>query len=280
MKPTPRAPFDPTFVIGIVVAAICILGGLILEKGEVKDVTQVTAALIVFGGTAGAVVISTPKSTLRSAFRRVPLLLRSTSLQPAAVIEQIVSFSHVARQRGTAQLEDMVDEIQHPFFQKALRLLVDGFTSSEIRLLMETEIDLAEHRADADARVFDSAGGYAPTIGIIGAVLGLIQVMKHLDQMQEVGRGIAVAFVATVYGVAAANLLFLPIGSKIRAQSRAESKIYEMILEGVTAIQEGLNPRVVRQMLEPYAAGASKTAKAEAGTEAAAPALAESRRVM
>ena len=178
-------------------------------------------------------------------------------------------FAQIARQRGTSVLESAAEEITDPFFQKAIRLLADGFTSSEIRLLLETEIDLTEHRADADAKVFDAAGGYSPTIGIIGAVLGLIQVMKHLDQMQEVGRGIAVAFVATVYGVAAANLVFLPLGSKIRSQARSDSKSREMVLEGVVAIQEGLNPRVVRELLQPFADGSKKTKTSAAEADSA-----------
>lgn len=262
MKKSKRAPFDPTLLVGLLVSGVCIVGGLILEKGELKDITQVTAALIVFGGTAGAVVISTPKSNLKGALKRLPTVLQGSALQPEPVIDQLVSFAQMARQKGTSTLESVAEEIEDPFFRKAIRFLADGFTATEIRMLLEIEIDLVEHRADADAKVFDSAGGYAPTIGIIGAVLGLIQVMKHLDQMQEVGRGIAVAFVATVYGVAAANLIFLPLGSKMRSQARANSKMHEMILEGVAAIQEGLNPRMVRQLLEPYA-GSNKNAKSD-----------------
>jgi chemotaxis protein MotA len=138
-------------------------------------------------------------------------------------------------------------------------------------------MDLLEHHADCDAKVFDAAGGYAPTIGIIGAVLGLIQVMKHLDQMEEVGRGIAVAFVATVYGVAAANLIFLPLASKIRARARTDSKIHEMIIEGVTAIQEGRNPRLIRQLLEPFTAGTRPSTKAVADSDGSS-AIYENRR--
>lgn len=253
----PKQQFDLTVVVGLLIAAVCILGGLVLEKGEVKDVTQVTAALIVFGGTIGAVVISTPKATLTSAVKRVPSVFRGGALRAGEVMQDLLGFSLAARRTGPAALDGIADEIQNPFFKKAIMFLVDGFTSSEIRLLLETEMDVAEHNAESDAKAFDAAGGYAPTIGIIGAVLGLIQVMKHLDQMQEVGRGIAVAFVATVYGVAAANLVFLPIASKIRAQMRADSKIYEMIIEGVTAIQESKNPRVIRQLLAPYASGTS-----------------------
>lgn len=275
----PKQQFDPTFVVGLLIALACIVGGLVLEKGDVKDITQVTAALIVFGGTIGAVVVSTPKAVLLSAVKRIPSVLWNGAGDPAEIAEKLVGFSLSARRGGITVLEDSIDDIEERFFKKAMTLLVDGFTGAEIRTLLEIDIDMTESHADNDAKVFDSAGGYAPTIGIIGAVLGLIQVMKHLDQMQEVGRGIAVAFVATVYGVSAANLIFLPIGNKIRTQARSRSKIYEMIMEGVTAIQEGSNPRLLRQMLEPFAfgSGSAKTAGPEAEPTSSA-AFAESRR--
>lgn len=251
--------FDPTFVVGLAIALVCILGGLILEKGEVKDITQVTAAIIVLGGTFGAVVVSTPKATLVSALKRAPSVLRGRNSNAGELLEKLVSFSVTARRTGLTSLEKLIEEQDDRFLRKAMTLLVDGFTGEEIQLLLETDIELEERRADTDAKVFDCAGGYAPTIGIVGAVLGLIQVMKHLDQMQEVGRGIAVAFVATVYGVSAANLLFLPMASKIRSQARLHSKIDEMVMVAITAIQEGKNPRVVRQLLEPYAGAAGKS---------------------
>jgi chemotaxis protein MotA len=256
-----KQSFDPTFVIGLLIAAVCILGGLVLEKGEIKDITQVTAALIVLGGTAGAVVVSTPMPTLVSAMKRAPSVLRGGDGNAGELLEKLVGFSVTARRTGITSLEKAIDEQESRFLRKGMTLLIDGFTAEEIRLLLETDMDLEERRADGDAKVFDAAGGYAPTIGIIGAVLGLIQVMKHLDQMQEVGRGIAVAFVATVYGVSAANLLFIPMASKIRSQAKLRSKTSEMILEAITAIQDGKNPRVVRQLLEPYAIGSSASKK-------------------
>jgi chemotaxis protein MotA len=149
--------------------------------------------------------------------------------------------------------------------------VVDGFTAEEIRLMLETDIDGCERLAESDAKVFEAAGGYAPTIGILGAVLGLIQVMKHLDQMQEIGRGIAVAFVATIYGVAAANILLLPLGAKIRNQARGTSKTNEMILEGILAVQEGRNPRLLRELLEPFAFGSPAREASDKGAASAVP---------
>jgi chemotaxis protein MotA len=249
----PKQRFDPTFIAGLVIAAVCIVGGLILEKGDIKDVTQVTAAVIVLGGTIGAVVVSTPKSLLISAIKRAPSVLWNSNEDAGTLIERLVSYSVVARRSGLQELDSVVPEIQDPFLKKGIMLLSDGFTANEIRTVLETDMDVSERKADSDAKVFEAAGGYAPTIGIIGAVLGLIQVMKHLDNMSEVGRGIAVAFVATVYGVSVANLVFLPMGSKIRAQARETSKTREMIIEGVVAIQRSTNPRIIRQLLEPFA---------------------------
>ncbi|MDQ2844576.1 MAG: flagellar motor protein [Acidobacteriota bacterium] len=272
----PNKRFDPTFLVGLLIALACILGGLVLEKGQVRDVTQVTAALIVFGGTIGAVVVATPKSALISAARRAPSVLWSNTGEPDALIEELIGYSLTARRSGTIALESEVEEIDERFLKKGMTLLVDGFTASEIRTLLEVDMILSEQEADNDAKVFDAAGGYAPTIGIIGAVLGLMQVMKHLDNIQEVGQGIAIAFVATVYGVGVANLIFLPMASKIRTQTRLAAKTQEMILEAVIAIQEGKNPRVLRQLLEPFAGASGRKAPEEATGSSVS--FAESRR--
>jgi chemotaxis protein MotA len=244
--------FDPTFLAGLLIAAMCIMGGLILEKGELKDVAQVTSGLIVFGGTLGAVVVSTPMRTLLSALKRFPSVFWSDLPEPAALMEDIVRLSGEARRDGLLALDGSIRKLGDPFMRKAMMMVVDAHSAEEIRSLLEMEMIISEQRADEDARVYDAAGGYAPTIGIIGAVLGLMQVMKHLDNVQDVGRGIAIAFVATVYGVGIANLIFLPVASKIRTQSRQSSKIREMIIEGAVVIQKGKNPRLIRQLLDPY----------------------------
>jgi chemotaxis protein MotA len=253
----PKQRFDPTFIVGLLIAFLSIVGGLVLEKGEVRDIAQVTAALIVFGGTIGAVIVATPKSSLIRAAKRAPSVLWSAANDPAALIETLVGYAMTVRRGGTAAIEAEVNEIPERFLKKGMMLLVDGFTASEIRDFLEMDITLAEQEAHFDAKVFDAAGGYAPTIGIIGAVLGLMQVMKHLDNIQDVGRGIAIAFVATIYGVGMANLIFLPIAAKIRTQTSLAVRTQEMIVEGVVAIQEGKNPRLLRQMLEPFALAGS-----------------------
>jgi len=243
---------DWVTVFGLLLACGGLVGGLILEGGEIKDVAQVTAGIIVLGGTLGAVCINTPGPVLRGAIRRFRGVFFSTELPIAATVNEIIHLANKARKTGLVSLEDELPKISDPFLKRALNMAVDGSDLSEMRSAMEMHISIEENRAEAEAKVFEAAGGYAPTIGIIGAVLGLIQVMKHLEDIKEVGHGIAVAFVATVYGVAIANLIFLPAANKIKARIAAETERREMMLEGVVGIVEGLNPKLILQKLEAY----------------------------
>ena len=192
MSQTHKERFNITVVAGLLIAVSGILGGLILEKGELRDVSQITAAMIVFGGTCGALIVSTPSSLLLRALKRSRCIVWSAARKPAEVLEEIEALATTARRSGAASLEPAVLEISDTFFKKGMMLLVDGFHASEIRSVLELDMIVSEQEAEDDARVFECAGGYAPTIGIIGAVLGLMQVMKHLDSISEVGRGIAV----------------------------------------------------------------------------------------
>jgi chemotaxis protein MotA len=266
MQTRPRLEFN--FLIGIAIAAMCILGGLVLEKGEWRDLSQVSAAIIVFGGTLGAVVVSTPQSSLKNAIRQLPSVFRGSALASPALLEEVLRLSNLARRTGVLSLEKEVRGIADPFLRKGIRLIADETPASDVQKILENDLFIREGSAENNAKVYEAAGGYAPTIGIIGAVLGLIQVMKHLDNIQEVGRGIAVAFVATVYGVGLANLILLPLGSKIRAQARLASQAREMIIEGVLLIQEGKNPRLIRQHLLSFT---EMTGKEGSATEEAAP---------
>jgi chemotaxis protein MotA len=237
---------------GLVMALGGILGGLLLEGGKIRDVAQITAACIVFGGTFGAVLVTTPLPVLLRAVRKLHHIFIERAQHPQQAIEEIISFAAKARKHGIVSLEQDADNIPEHFLRKALGLAVDGTDLDLLRRIMDLEIIMDEQRAEAEARVYDSAGGYAPTVGIIGAVLGLIQVMKHLENIDEVGRGIAVAFVATIYGVGSANLFFLPAANKLRARLRDETQIKELMLEGVVAIVEGSNPKLIRTKLEAY----------------------------
>lgn len=271
-KPKPAKKGSPDFlsVAGLLLAAAGILGGLVLEGGKLKDVSQFTAAIIVLGGTAGAVMVSTPGPVLKGALRRLAGVFHDSAPPLAAQVEELIGYAAKARKTGIVSLEDDTAQIADPFLKKALTLAVDGTDLQEVRSMMELEMSLQEHQAEAEARVFESAGGYAPTIGIIGAVLGLIQVMKNLANIDEVGHGIAVAFVATVYGVALANLFLLPAASKIKARAHAETQRREMILEGVSAIVEGLNPKVLQSKLEAFAHPKSAKPAKDTGKTAAA----------
>jgi len=243
---------DLATLAGIVVALAGIVGGLLMEKGSISDIAQGTAAMIVLGGTFGAVLITTPLAEAVGAARalREVLFERSHSFQ--ATIDEIIGYAGKARRHGIVSLEAEAERTADPFLKKVLYLAVDGTDLQVLRHMMELEINVSGHRYEAKARVWDSAGGYAPTIGIIGAVLGLIQVMKHLEDIKEVGHGIAVAFVATVYGVGAANVFFLPAANKLRARARHVALLQELMLEGVIGIVEGLNPKLIRVKLDAF----------------------------
>jgi chemotaxis protein MotA len=266
IKPAPVKPAktskasskpDIASIVGIVVAFGGILGGLLIEGGRLKDVAQFTAALIVLGGTTGAVMVSVPLKTLIGGWKRLGGVFFDTKVELQGMLEEVIGFATKARKNGLVSLEQEAFAIEDPFLKKALTLAVDGTDLQEIRKMLELEIGLEEMHAEAEAKVFEIAGGYAPTVGIIGAVMGLIQVMKNLANIDEVGHGIAVAFVATVYGVGLANLFLLPAASKIKGRIHGETQRKEMILEGVAGIVEGLNPKLIRAKLESYTQGAA-----------------------
>jgi chemotaxis protein MotA len=264
---------------GLLLAFGGILGGMVLEGGKIGEIAQPTAAMIVLGGTLGATMVTAPLKILMSAARKLAVVFFEKAETPQAMIEEIIRYATKARKNGIVSLEQDAEQIADPFLRKALNLAVDGADLQELRKMMDLEILIEEQRAEAEAKVFEAAGGYAPTIGIIGAVLGLIQVMKNLANIDEVGRGIATAFVATIYGVGSANVFFLPAGNKIRARSQNGIRMKELMLEGVIGIVEGLNPKLIRSKLEAYANQdlPPKAKKSAKETKAAAqPASAES----
>jgi chemotaxis protein MotA len=263
---------DMATLSGIALAMAGIIGGLILEKGSIQDLTQGTAAMIVLGGTFGAVLVTTPLAIVLRAIRGVGAVFFESTNDTAAAIDGLILYATKARKQGIVSLETEAAALEDPFLRKALSLAVDGTDLQELRKMMEIDIALAEHTAESEAKVWEAAGGYAPTIGIIGAVMGLIQVMKHLEDIKEVGHGIAVAFVATVYGVGAANILFLPAANKLRARMHEVSLRKDMILEGIIGIVEGLNPTLIRLKLDAYNPRAeAKTAKRRPEARAARP---------
>lgn len=263
---------DLATLAGIAIALTGIIGGLLLEKGKIQDILQLTAAMIVLGGTFGAVLVTMPLPVVVRAFQSLKGVFFDQSVSPQATIDALIQYATKARKNGIVSLESEANAIADPFLRKALNLAVDGTDLQELRKMMETEIALNEQVGEAEAKVWESAGGYAPTIGIIGAVLGLIQVMKHLEDIKEVGHGIAVAFVATVYGVGSANIFFLPTANKLRARLRQAMLLQEMTLEGVVGIVEGLNPTLIRMKMDGYAPRSGKTPKRVAKAKRGGPA--------
>jgi chemotaxis protein MotA len=234
---------------GVILAVGGIVLGLLLEGGNLGQILQPTAAMIVFGGTLGAILIQYPLVVVVTSFRRLAHVFREPLQNAQATIETLVKYANQARREGIVSLDKELPNISEPFLRRSLMLAVDGTEPEELRNIMELELDNHAEQDEKIPQLFESAGGFSPTIGIIGAVLGLIQVMQHLDKIDEVGRGIAVAFVATIYGVGAANLFFLPSAGKLKIRLRDEQIIREMTLEGVVSILEGMNPRMLESKL-------------------------------
>jgi chemotaxis protein MotA len=237
---------------GIALAIIGILAGMMIEGGSISQITQPTAAMIVVGGTVGAVLLQFPLKIFVTALKQAMTIFRSHGSDGEAVVAQIVKFANKARRSGIVSLDQDLAGVEDPFLKQALMLAIDGTEPSEVRKIMQMEIDNKTEMEEKIPQVFEAAGGYSPTVGIIGAVIGLIQVMQHLNNIDEVGRGIAVAFVATIYGVALANLVFLPAAGKLKIRQREEQMIKEMVLEGVISILEGMNPRMIETKLRTF----------------------------
>ena len=243
---------DKSTIGGIILALAGILAGLIIEGGKIAQILQPTAAMIVLGGTIGAVMIQFPLSIVFNASKGLVNVFLDRGQEPNSLIKELVGYANKARKDGIVSLDTQLGSIKDPFLKKALMLAIDGAEPEELRKMMELELDNQEEHGERLSQVFEAAGGYAPTVGIIGAVLGLIQVMQHLEAISEVGKGIAVAFVATIYGVGMANILFLPWAGKLKIKFREEQVLREMKLEGVVSILEGMNPRMLETMLMGY----------------------------
>lgn len=237
---------------GILIALIGIGCGLVLDGGRVAQVLQPSAALIVLGGTLGAVMVQFPLHVVLDALLRLKEVFFSTPVESDELVKNLLRYAYKARKEGILSLDAELSHIQDPFLRESLMLAIDGVKAHELRRLMELQL---EYHGEKDARipkVFEAAAGFAPTVGILGAVLGLIQVMQHLQDINEIGKGIAVAFVATIYGIASANLLFLPWAGKLKIRIREKQIIQEMTLEAVLSIAEGVNPRTIERQMERY----------------------------
>ena len=235
--------------IGLVIGVAGILVGQLLEGGHIGSLLQSTAALIVFGGTLGATLLSCTVSEFSGAIRSVNKVFLKSNQDFGPLVKEIVNMATIARREGILALERLLPEIKNQFFSSNLRHVIDGYDPMVLREMMDDRLDREEEEKIAVAKVWEAAGGFSPTVGILGAVLGLIHVMENLSDSSKLGSGIAVAFVATVYGVGAANLILLPIANKIKKIAKEEMMEMKLIAAGIVGIQNGLNPRVIEDRL-------------------------------
>jgi chemotaxis protein MotA len=247
---------DKISLIGLALGMIAILGGQVLEGGHVGSLLQPTAFLIVIGGTLGAVMLQSTLPVFIKGLKMGKWVFFPPTTRPEELIEQFDRWSHVARKEGLLALEAQMEEIADPFMRKGLQLLVDGVEPERLREVLEVEIGTYEERMKLSAKIWESAGGYSPTIGILGAVMGLIHVMENLSDPSRLGAGIAVAFVATIYGVGAANLIFLPVAKKLLTHIARLVTLREMFVDGLVGIANGDNPRIIESRMQGYIAQA------------------------
>lgn len=240
---------DLTSIIGLILGIAAVLAGQVLEGGHVSSIMQPTAALIVFGGTFGAVVLSFPGHSLKLTVKALKQVLAPGKQDFAEITRTLSSMATKARREGLVALEKDAESLPDPFLRKGLRLAIDGTPAASIRTTLELELAAHEAEAEQPAKVFEAMGGYSPTVGILGAVLGLIHVMENLSDPSKLGAGIAVAFVATVYGVGFANLIALPLASKLKARVHERTVAMEMTVEGVAALADGENARNLEERL-------------------------------
>lgn len=243
---------DVISIVGILLSVAAILGGQYLEGGHIGSLIQVTAFLIVMGGTFGACMLQFTLPVFLDGVKMLRWVVLPPSVSLENVVDQVISWGQAARRGGLLSLEPLMAEIDDPFTRKGLQLLVDGAEPEKLREAMEVDMYAYEEHYRMAAKVWESAGGYAPTIGILGAVMGLIHVMENLSDPSKLGSGIAVAFVATIYGVGSANLLFLPIANKLKALIGKEMVKREMVIEGLVSIANGENPRIIETKLRGY----------------------------
>jgi len=243
---------DILSIIGILVSVCSLLLGNLLDGGDIGSLVNGPALIIVLGGTLGATLLQFPPAIFIRSLKMSLWIFKPKKMDLEGQISQIVNWSLYARRKGLLGLESLIDGLEDPFVQKGLQLLVDGKEPDVIRDTLELEINIIENRDYQAARLYEAMGGYAPTVGILGAVMGLIHVMENLSDPGLLGKGIATAFVATIYGVASANLIFLPIANKLKAHIFADNQAKEMITLGISAIAKNENPKNIELILNSY----------------------------
>lgn len=243
---------DKISLAGLAIGLFAIVGGQYLEGGHAGSLVQPTALLIVLGGTLGAVLLQSPIHVFRRGMKMLKWVWVPPVIEQKRLIEQILMWSQLSRREGLLALENQMPRVKDEFTKRGLQLLVDGADPERIRELLEVEIDTYEDELRQSAKIWESAGGYSPTIGILGAVMGLIHVMENLSDPTKLGAGIAVAFVATIYGVGLANLVYLPIAGKLKYYIGRMVATREMLVDGLVGIAVGDNPRIIEGRLKGY----------------------------
>ena len=243
---------DKISILGLLIGIAAIVGGQVLEGGHIGSLSQPTALLIVLGGTMGAVMLQSPYATFGRGMRMVRWVWVPPAVNYPQLITQITAWSQLSRREGLLALDNSMGQVKDNFARKGLQLLVDGAEPERLREVLEVDINTYEQELKMSARIWEAAGGYSPTIGILGAVLGLIHVMENLSEPSKLGAGIAVAFVATIYGVGLANLVFLPMSNKLKAHIHRLIVQREMIVDGLVGIANGDNPRIIESRLQGY----------------------------
>ena len=243
---------DRISIAGLAIGVFAILGGQMLEGGHIGSLVQPTALLIVLGGTLGAVLLQSPFHVFKRGMQMAKWVWLPPVIDQKRLVDQIMNWSQLSRREGLLSLENQIPQIKDPFVKKGLQLLVDGADPERIRELLEVEITTFEDEWRQSAKIWDAAGGYSPTIGILGAVMGLIHVMENLSDPTKLGAGIAVAFVATIYGVGLANLIYLPIAGKLKYYISRMVSTREMLVDGLVGIAVGDNPRIIEGRLKGY----------------------------
>jgi chemotaxis protein MotA len=255
---------DKTTIPGVLFSVGMIIGGMLIEGGHPDSLVQLTAFMIVIGGAFGAVLVAMPLPDLISGLKMGKLALLDPPNDLSKLMTEIVELATIARRDGVLALEGKLAEVKDPFLKRALGFLVDGVEASVARTALETEIEMEAEENTTAAKFYEQYGAFAPTVGVLGAVLGLIHVMENLDDPSKLGPGIATAFVATVYGVGFANLVMLPLAFKLKRKVGLEKERKTLIAEGVLSIQEGLNPRILEEKLRSFAGSHGKHHKGAA----------------
>jgi chemotaxis protein MotA len=247
-----KSKMDLNSVVGISIALIAIIGGQVLEGGHISSLMQTAAFLIVVGGTVGAVLLQSPVKIFINGMKMGRWVFFPPVQSSQILISQIIGWSYISRKEGLLALESHAQDFPDPLVKKGLQLLADGSEANKLREALEIEICAVVSYQRQSAKVWEAAGGYAPTIGILGAVIGLIHVMENLSDPELLGNGIAIAFVATVYGVGLANLVFLPIANKLKSIINEHIVMQEVLVDGFVAIANGENPRLLENRLKGY----------------------------